>query len=108
METFWLAETLKYFYLLFSDESVVPLDKYVFNTEAHPFPVFQGSKLFDPYVSNKAFEENEALLGPGTARLSGMRTTGEDDRMGRPRPLLGSGGNALIAMFAFGMCRCAT
>ncbi|KAJ5777948.1 CAZyme family GH47 [Penicillium odoratum] len=37
MESFWLAETLKYFFLLFSDESVVDLDKYVLNTEAHPF-----------------------------------------------------------------------
>ena len=29
MESFWLAETLKYFYLLFSDPSVVSLDEYV-------------------------------------------------------------------------------
>ena len=29
MESFWLAETLKYFYLLFSDPSVVSLDDYV-------------------------------------------------------------------------------
>ncbi|OQD90801.1 hypothetical protein PENANT_c001G06330 [Penicillium antarcticum] len=36
MESFWLAETLKYFYLLFSDTTVVDLDKYVLNTEAHP------------------------------------------------------------------------
>ncbi|RHY16842.1 hypothetical protein DYB25_006012 [Aphanomyces astaci] len=39
MESFFMAETLKYFYLLFSDESVVPLDQFVFNTEAHPFPI---------------------------------------------------------------------
>ncbi|KAG0159867.1 hypothetical protein PDIDSM_7394 [Penicillium digitatum] len=37
MESFWLCETLKYFYLLFSDPNVVDLDKYVLNTEAHPF-----------------------------------------------------------------------
>ncbi|KAI9723294.1 MAG: hypothetical protein M1812_001177 [Candelaria pacifica] len=36
MESFWLAETLKYFYLIFSDPSVVSLDDYVLNTEAHP------------------------------------------------------------------------
>jgi len=41
METFWLSETLKYLYLLFSEDSLVPLDRYVFNTEAHPFPVFE-------------------------------------------------------------------
>lgn len=29
MESFWLAETLKYFYLLFSDPEVVSLDEYV-------------------------------------------------------------------------------
>ncbi|KAE8379633.1 glycosyl hydrolase family 47-domain-containing protein [Aspergillus bertholletiae] len=42
MESFWLAETLKYFYLLFSDPTVVDLDEYVLNTEAHPFkrPVY--------------------------------------------------------------------
>ncbi|KAJ6109037.1 hypothetical protein N7486_001271 [Penicillium sp. IBT 16267x] len=37
MESFWLAETLKYFYLIFSEPNVVSLDEYVLNTEAHPF-----------------------------------------------------------------------
>ncbi|KAF2200976.1 seven-hairpin glycosidase [Delitschia confertaspora ATCC 74209] len=37
MESFWLAETLKYFYLLFAREGVVNLDEWVLNTEAHPF-----------------------------------------------------------------------
>lgn len=36
MESFWLAETLKYFYLIFSEFDVVSLDKWVLNTEAHP------------------------------------------------------------------------
>ncbi|KAF9068764.1 glycoside hydrolase family 47 protein [Rhodocollybia butyracea] len=40
METFLMSETLKYLYLLFDDASVLPLDKYVFNTEAHPLPIF--------------------------------------------------------------------
>lgn len=41
MESFWLAETLKYFYLLFEDDpNVLPLDQWVFNTEAHPLPVW--------------------------------------------------------------------
>lgn len=39
METFFLGETLKYLYLLFGDKSVLPLDEFVFNTEAHPFPI---------------------------------------------------------------------
>ncbi|KAK4461088.1 glycosyl hydrolase family 47-domain-containing protein [Cladorrhinum samala] len=37
MESFWLAETLKYFYLLFAEPGVVSLDEWVLNTEAHPF-----------------------------------------------------------------------
>lgn len=36
MESFWTAETLKYFYLIFSQPSLISLDDYVFNTEAHP------------------------------------------------------------------------
>ncbi|XP_047426437.1 endoplasmic reticulum mannosyl-oligosaccharide 1,2-alpha-mannosidase isoform X1 [Mugil cephalus] len=41
MESFFLGETLKYFYLLFSDNSeLLSLDKYVFNTEAHPLPIW--------------------------------------------------------------------
>lgn len=44
MESFWGAETLKYFYLLFSEPDVVSLDEWVLNTEAHPFrrPDFDG------------------------------------------------------------------
>lgn len=37
MESFWMGETLKYFYLIFSDPGLVSLDEFVFNTEAHPF-----------------------------------------------------------------------
>ncbi|KAK7095421.1 endoplasmic reticulum mannosyl-oligosaccharide 1,2-alpha-mannosidase-like isoform X2 [Littorina saxatilis] len=40
MESFFLSETLKYFYLLFSDDpGLIPLDEYVFNTEGHPLPI---------------------------------------------------------------------
>ncbi|KAM0806886.1 putative Family 47 glycosyl hydrolase [Seiridium cardinale] len=46
MESFWLAETLKYFYLLFSPNDLLPLDKVVINTEAHAFPRFQMGPLF--------------------------------------------------------------
>lgn len=59
MESFWLAETLKYLYLLFDDETGTTLkgelkngkpDKWdiknmVFNTEAHPLPKFDRSKF---------------------------------------------------------------
>uniref|UniRef100_G1U019 alpha-1,2-Mannosidase n=1 Tax=Oryctolagus cuniculus TaxID=9986 RepID=G1U019_RABIT len=38
-QSFFLAETLKYLYLLFSDDDVLSLEDWVFNTEAHPLPV---------------------------------------------------------------------
>jgi mannosyl-oligosaccharide alpha-1,2-mannosidase len=37
MESFWLSETLKYFYLLYSEPDVLSLDEWVLNTEAHAF-----------------------------------------------------------------------
>ena len=46
MESFWLAETLKYFWLLFGPEDEFPLDKVVINTEAHVFPRFEMGKVF--------------------------------------------------------------
>ncbi|KAF9303089.1 hypothetical protein BGZ74_004346 [Mortierella antarctica] len=36
MESFFLAETLKYLYLIFSPPNVISLDDFVLNTEAHP------------------------------------------------------------------------
>ncbi|KAI0690315.1 glycoside hydrolase [Cytidiella melzeri] len=56
MPSYFLAETLKYLYLLFSDEDLVPLDSWVFNTEAHPLPIFdwsswERSKFNIPYES---------------------------------------------------------
>jgi ER degradation enhancer, mannosidase alpha-like 2 len=37
MPSYFLAETLKYLYLLFAPERALDFDKVVFNTEAHPF-----------------------------------------------------------------------
>jgi mannosyl-oligosaccharide alpha-1,2-mannosidase len=39
MESFWLAETLKYFYLIFDEPDRISLDDFVLNTEAHPFRI---------------------------------------------------------------------
>ncbi|CAH1112085.1 unnamed protein product [Psylliodes chrysocephalus] len=41
MESFFLSETLKYLYLLFSnDPKMLNLDNYVINSEAHPLPIY--------------------------------------------------------------------
>ena len=43
MESFFLGETLKYLFLLFSDDPrVVSLDHWVINTEAHLLPIWDG------------------------------------------------------------------
>ncbi|KAF9464248.1 glycoside hydrolase family 47 protein [Collybia nuda] len=44
MPSYFLAETLKYLYLLFEEGNSYPLEKWVFNTEAHPLPIFTWNK----------------------------------------------------------------
>ena len=39
MPSFWLAETLKYAWLIFSPPEALDLDAFVLNTEAHPLRV---------------------------------------------------------------------
>ncbi len=43
MESFWTAETLKYFYLCFTDTDLISLDDFVLTTEAHPFRLSKQS-----------------------------------------------------------------
>ncbi|CAF4025891.1 unnamed protein product [Rotaria sp. Silwood1] len=38
-QSFFIAETLKYLLLIYSDVSFISLDIHVFNTEAHPFHI---------------------------------------------------------------------
>ncbi|PIO69155.1 glycosyl hydrolase family 47 [Teladorsagia circumcincta] len=38
-QSFLFAELFKYLYLIFADDNVLPLNAWVFNTEAHPFPI---------------------------------------------------------------------
>jgi hypothetical protein len=63
MESFFLAETLKYLYLLLEEESgsAVPLDQFVFNTEAHPLPILTPQMIAE-------FYHNNANRGRGTKR----------------------------------------
>ena len=35
----FLSATLKYLYLTFTDDSVLPLDKWIFNSAGHPLPI---------------------------------------------------------------------
>ena len=46
-QSYFMAETLKYLYLLFSDDTDLPLDQWVFNTEGHPLPVLGTTPFAD-------------------------------------------------------------
>ncbi|GAB7366671.1 hypothetical protein MBLNU230_g8654t1 [Neophaeotheca triangularis] len=67
MESFWLAETLKYFYLLFSPSTILPLEDVVFNTEAHAFPRFELSKLLQTGWKRKPRDEKGNIIGERTS-----------------------------------------
>lgn len=61
MQSFFLAETLKYLYLLFSPPSVISLDEWVFNTEAHPLRIVtrynSGQQQYRPVLRHWARKE---------------------------------------------------
>jgi len=44
-QSFFLAETLKYLYLIFCPDDYLPFSEFVLNTEAHPFPLFDHWKI---------------------------------------------------------------
>mmetsp|Transcript_29211 Transcript_29211/g.58298 ORF Transcript_29211/g.58298 Transcript_29211/m.58298 type:complete len:332 (-) Transcript_29211:122-1117(-) len=41
-ESFWLAETLKYFYLIFAPRTTFSMEEWVLNTEAQPLPIWDS------------------------------------------------------------------
>ncbi len=62
MESFWLAETLKYFYLLFSPADFLPLKDIVINTEAHIFPRFKLSRGLKTGWERKPRDEQGRII----------------------------------------------
>ncbi|KAM4580458.1 mannosyl-oligosaccharide 1,2-alpha-mannosidase IA isoform 2-T2 [Odontesthes bonariensis] len=56
-QSFFLSETLKYLYLLFSDDDLLALDDWVFNTEAHPLPIIRKSCLDDGATQDQTVSE---------------------------------------------------
>lgn len=57
-ESFFLAETLKYLYLTFAKPGTLDLDKYVFNTEAHPLVKQTPGKIM--LIEQKATTHSES------------------------------------------------
>ncbi|KAF9375698.1 mannosyl-oligosaccharide alpha-1,2-mannosidase [Mortierella sp. AD011] len=79
METFFLAETLKYLYLLFSPNDFYPLDKYIFNTEAHPLPIFTPpERLLKRPVAEDVVNENDAFEKAAAAAEDKAASLGND------------------------------
>ena len=65
MESFWLAETLKYMFLLFSPTSDFPLEKLVINTEGHLFPRFEMGKIFKTGWKRGVSTQAPEAVSPG-------------------------------------------
>ncbi|XP_044009305.1 mannosyl-oligosaccharide alpha-1,2-mannosidase IA-like isoform X2 [Aphidius gifuensis] len=45
-QSYFFAESLKYLYLLFSDDNLISLDDWVFNSEAHMLPIKGSNPLY--------------------------------------------------------------
>ena len=62
MQSFFLAETLKYLYLIYCDESVLHLDEWVFNTEAHPMKITKKKHEVAEKIYYKEEEDEEETI----------------------------------------------
>lgn len=72
------AETLKYFYLLFGPNDILPLQDVIFNTEAHPMPRFELGKLFKTGWTRAARDsEGNIISTPGEGAKRDVTTTTE-------------------------------
>ncbi|URD90742.1 Glycosyl hydrolase family 47 [Musa troglodytarum] len=61
MQSFFLAETLKYLYLLFSPPSVISFDEWVFNTEAHPLKIVPRNDKVENEEGAEAKPQSKAV-----------------------------------------------
>lgn len=59
MESFWWAETMKYFYLLFVKDDIMSLDEYVFTTEAHPMRIDEAWHEIYQSENDRLFDLDE-------------------------------------------------
>ncbi|CAK9068469.1 2-alpha-mannosidase (ER alpha-1 [Durusdinium trenchii] len=83
MPSFFLAETLKYLFLLFSEDSVLPLEDFVLSTEAHPMPILGQNGLGSwpckgprpNSMTSGAARSEPTAKAPSTGNLSPPATT---------------------------------
>eukprot|EP00873_Tetraselmis_striata_P026257 jgi/Tetstr1/446521/TSEL_034047.t2 len=79
MQSFWLAETLKYMYLLFSPKDKLDLDEWVLNTEAHPLKVHPWK--YEPAAGSS---DGAGQAGAAAAVASSPRARLQGRRAGHP------------------------
>ncbi|KAL8781798.1 MAG: hypothetical protein Q9203_000104 [Teloschistes exilis] len=79
MESFWLAETLKYFYLLFSPAELLPLESVVFNTEGHVLPRFKLMRGLKTGWERKQRDKDGKIVEK--KRPMGEHEKGEDEEV---------------------------
>ena len=103
MESFFLSETLKYAWLLFGEEDELPLDRFVFNTEAHPLPVSEERGKDEEAVG---YRRKAAGVGEGAAAAPPImyepapatETTGSTVAGGDTAPPAGVGGGVAASV----------
>ncbi|OAF65252.1 hypothetical protein A3Q56_07035, partial [Intoshia linei] len=64
MDSYFLAETIKYIYLVFENSletSVLQWDEFLFNTEAHFVPIYAPLSYCPIKINTTSFKENEHL-----------------------------------------------
>jgi len=83
MESFWLAETLKYFYLLFSPTDLLPLDSIVINTEAHIFPRFELQRGLQTGWTRRPRDKEGRMVGKESKQEDGDESK-EKAQKGKP------------------------
>lgn len=74
------AETLKYFFLLFSSPTILPTDEVVFNTEAHPFPKFELGQLFTTGWERKAKGASSKVAEEAQKAAEGVQQVVEEKK----------------------------
>ena len=102
MQSFWMAETLKYMYLLFAEDDALDLSQWVLNTEAHPLRIRKrdpmdvwrryekqhGVTWLPPTIRGVTPIETEAMaaqrLSRGGSIVSPVDPLGEDTGEGLP------------------------
>ncbi|KAI9668233.1 MAG: mannosyl-oligosaccharide alpha-1,2-mannosidase [Bathelium mastoideum] len=62
----WMAQTLKWFYLLFGPEDVLPLNEVVFSGAAHPFPRFELGSMWETGWKRRERNERGEVIGVGS------------------------------------------